>query len=179
MTTWSPPGHGSVLYLVVCAAPPARRIGELVDLLQQDGWDVYVIPTPTAVSWIDTAALAAQTGRPVRAEARGPDEPSWLPPANAVAVVPATFNTINKWAAGINDTLALGVLNEAFGLGLPVLVLPYAKSSLAAHPAFGRSLATLAAAGADLTATEAIRASDDGQRFVWHVITEALRRVKE
>jgi flavoprotein len=34
-------------------------------------------------------------------------------------VAPATFNTINKWAQGISDTLALGLLNEATGLGLP------------------------------------------------------------
>jgi phosphopantothenoylcysteine synthetase/decarboxylase len=165
-----------VLYLVVCAAPPARRIGELIDLLQQGGgWSVYVIPTPTAMTWVDAPRLAAQTGHPVRAESRGPDEPTWLPPADTIAVVPATFNTINKWAAGINDTLALGVLNEAFGLGLPVLVSPYAKPALTAHPAFSRSLATLKAAGADLTETEAIRPASDNQSFGWQVITDALQ----
>jgi hypothetical protein len=35
-----------------------------------------------------------------------------LPPADAIAVAPATYNTINKWAAGISDTLALGILCE-------------------------------------------------------------------
>jgi hypothetical protein len=29
-----------------------------------------------------------------------------------VLVAPVTFNTVNQWAAGINDTLALGLLNE-------------------------------------------------------------------
>lgn len=45
-----------------------------------------------------------------------------LPLATAIAVVPATFNTINKWVAGISDTFALGILNEAIGLrGVTVL----------------------------------------------------------
>jgi flavoprotein len=30
-----------------------------------------------------------------------PDEPDELPAADAVVVAPATFNTVNKWAAGI------------------------------------------------------------------------------
>jgi Flavoprotein len=34
---------------------------------------------------------------------------------DAIIVAPATFNTINKWAVGISDTLALGLLTEAIG----------------------------------------------------------------
>jgi transcriptional regulator with XRE-family HTH domain len=37
-----------------------------------------------------------------------PDEPDELPAADAVVVAPATFNTVNKWAAGITDTFAAG-----------------------------------------------------------------------
>jgi phosphopantothenoylcysteine synthetase/decarboxylase len=165
-----------VLYLVVCAAPPARQIGELVDLLARHGWRVYVIATPTAAAgWIDTDRLAAQTGFPVRWQHRRPEDPRSLPAADAVAVVPATFNTVNKWAAGISDTFALGILNEALGLRLPIVVSPYVKSTLAAHPAFGRSLATLRESGVRITASEAIRPVDGGQRFAWPVIVDALR----
>ena len=39
-------------------------------------------------------------------------------------VAPATYNTINKWAQGISDTYALGVLAETTGLGTPIVVLP-------------------------------------------------------
>ncbi|SCE69613.1 hypothetical protein GA0070216_101417 [Micromonospora matsumotoense] len=42
-----------VLHLVVCAAPPVDRIGELVDLLMADGWTVCLIATPVAASWLD------------------------------------------------------------------------------------------------------------------------------
>lgn len=103
-----------MLYLIVCAAPPAQRIDELVELLQQAAWNVCVIPTPRVVSWLDRHALAQQTGYPVRHDYKQPGDPDVLPRADAIAVVPATFNTINKWSAGISDTFALGILNEAF-----------------------------------------------------------------
>ena len=165
---------GRVLYLVVCAAPPARSIGELVELLQRLGWTVCVIATPQAVSWVDVDALAHQTGYPVRSTYRLPDDPDVLPPADAIVVAPATFNTINKWAAGISDTFALGILNETLGLGLPIVVAPYAKPPLAAHAAFIRNLQFLRHSGATLTATEAIRPQESDGPFRWSVITDAL-----
>ncbi|WP_172898345.1 hypothetical protein [Micromonospora rifamycinica] len=45
-----------MLHLVVCAAPPVDRIGELVGLLMADGWSVCLIATPVAASWLDRAA---------------------------------------------------------------------------------------------------------------------------
>jgi hypothetical protein len=52
---------------------------------------------------------------PVRHDYEPPDDPDVLPLATAVAVVPVTFNTLNKWVAGIGDMFALGILNEAIG----------------------------------------------------------------
>jgi phosphopantothenoylcysteine synthetase/decarboxylase len=43
---------------------------------------------------------------------------------------------MNKWAAGICDTLALGILVEAIGKGLPTVALPFTNRAHAAHPAF-------------------------------------------
>jgi hypothetical protein len=34
------------------------------------------------------------------------------PKADAIIVAPATYNTISKWAAGVSDTYALGILAE-------------------------------------------------------------------
>ena len=121
--------------------PPAQHIGELVTLLMDEGWSVCVIPTPQAAGWIDAAALAEQTGYPVRHDYRQPGDSKSLPPADAIVIAPATFNTINKWAAGISDNYALGVLNETLGLHIPIIATPYAKASLAVHPAFEASLA--------------------------------------
>jgi transcriptional regulator with XRE-family HTH domain len=71
--------------------------------------DQDVIPTPTAASWIEADALATQTGYPVRAELRGPHEPSSLPVADGVVVASATFNTVNNGRPGSSYTFALGV----------------------------------------------------------------------
>ncbi|MFG2060415.1 flavoprotein [Micromonospora sp. NPDC048871] len=136
-----------MLALVVCAAPPVLRIGELIELLQEDGWTVCLTATPTAATWIDREALAQQTGYPVRVEWRMPGDPEPHPPATAVAAIPATFNVINKWAQGINDTLALGVLNEALGADIPLYVFPNVKAQLAAHPSYNRHLQLLHDAG--------------------------------
>ncbi|MCW3815841.1 flavoprotein [Micromonospora sp. DR5-3] len=132
-----------MLALVVCAAPPVLRIGELIELLQEDGWAVCLTATPTAATWIDREALARQTGYPVRFEWRMPGDPELHPSATAVAVVPATFNVINKWAQGINDSLALGIINEALGADVPVYAFPNVKPQLAAHPSYDRHLRLL------------------------------------
>jgi phosphopantothenoylcysteine synthetase/decarboxylase len=163
-----------VLYLVVCAAPPAQAIGELVGLLQAKKWAVGVIATPRATDWVDSAAVVELTGHPVRDEYRGPDDPEPLPRADAIAVAPATFNTVNKWVAGISDTFALGLLNEAIGLRLPIVVAPYAKASLAAHPAYARSLRTLSEWGVTVLANEVIRAGAARDVFDWRPLVDAL-----
>ncbi|WP_035303273.1 flavoprotein [Actinokineospora inagensis] len=162
-----------VLYLVGCAAPPVRDLGTFVALLQARGWDVCVIATPTAAGWVDGDALAVQTGYPVLSAARRPDVVGGLPRADVVVVAPATFNTVNKWAAGISDTLALGVLNEAIGLRLPVYVAPYAKATLAAHPAFGESLTKLARWGVTVLPNELIRPVE-GQSFRWARLLDSI-----
>lgn len=163
-----------VLYLVVCAAPPAQAVSELIGVLQAKGWTVCVIATPRATGWIDSAALAEQTGYPVRDEHTGPEDPESLPRADAIAVAPATFNTVNKWVAGISDTFALGLLNEAIGLRLPIVVAPYAKSSLAAHPAYVHSLRTLGEWGVRVLPNEAIRVGAARDVFDWRPVVDAL-----
>ena len=132
-----------VLYIVACGAPPASQLPAFVRDAQLQGWDVCVVATPDGIKFLDAGNLAGLTGHPVRSRYKRPDEPDVLPPPNALAVVPATFNTINKWAQGISDTLALGLLNEAVGLRLPMVAVPWPNAALAAHPVFVRSVATL------------------------------------
>ena len=66
---------------------------------------------------------------------------------DAIIVAPATYNTINKWALGISDTYALGVLAETTGLDVPIVVLPFVNSALASRPPFRRSVDALRAEG--------------------------------
>jgi phosphopantothenoylcysteine synthetase/decarboxylase len=168
-----PRATGRVLYLVACAAPLARRIGELVEYAQRAGWTVCVVATPRAATWMDVDGLARRTGYPVRSDFKHPDEPDVLPRPDAIAVVPATFNTVNKWAAGISDTLALGLLNEAVGLALPILVVPYVKPPLADHPAYARSIKFLTECGVRLTSAEALHPEGEATPR-WSAVVDAL-----
>lgn len=133
------PGKARILYVIVCGAGPASEVGRLVELAQQRAWDVQVIATSAALEFINVPDLEAQTSRPVRSRYRAPGQ-SRSPKASAIIVAPATYNTLNKWAVGISDTYALGILAEAPGLQIPTVVLPFVNSALAGRDAFGRSV---------------------------------------
>ncbi|MFL6140845.1 MAG: flavoprotein [Labedaea sp.] len=139
-----------VLYVVACGGRPAGDLPSFIPKLKAQGWDVCIVATPSALKFMDLATLSELTGHVVRYDYKQPDEPDPLPPADAIAVAPATFNTINKWAHGSSDTLALGILNEAIGLGLPMVAVPVPNVALAKHPAFVDSVERLRAWGVRL-----------------------------
>ncbi len=139
-----------VLYVIACAAPPTSEVGHLVGLAQERGWDTCVLTSPSGRRFADVAALERQTGHPVRSEYKNPGEPDVLPDADAIIVAPATVNTTNKWAAGICDTLALGILVEAIGKQLPIVAVPFSNRAHAAHPAFAENVARLRSWGVEV-----------------------------
>ncbi|UXX92008.1 flavoprotein [Streptomyces sp. AD2-2] len=167
------------LYVVVCAAGIAAGVGRLIAAAQELGWEVGVIATPVAASgFFDVGAVEAQTGRPIRSAWRTPGDPRPFPPPDAVLVAPATFNTINKWAAGTADTLALGTLCEAYGLGVPTAVLPCVGEALAAHPAYRASLVRLGEMGVRFGEPYSGEVQEDGGRpeFGWEAGLALLDR---
>jgi hypothetical protein len=132
-----------VLYVVACGGRPA---GDLPDFLIEArglGWDTCVIATPSALKFMDLDKTAEAAARPIRYDYKQPDEPDAFPPPDAVVVAPATFNTTNKWSSGASDTLALGILNEAIGLDIPIIAVPFPNVALAKHPAFSESIRRL------------------------------------
>jgi phosphopantothenoylcysteine synthetase/decarboxylase len=134
--------EGRVLTVIVCGAGPAPEVGQLVKLAQEHGWTVQVVATPAALDFLDVPAIEALTGSPVRSHYRKPGEPRSRP-ADAIIVAPATYNTINKWAQGISDTYALGILAETTALEVPIVVLPFVNSALSVRPPFRRSVEDL------------------------------------
>jgi hypothetical protein len=139
-----------VLYIIACGGRPAGQLVPHVERLRANGWDTCVIATPSARKFMCTDQVAKVSGHIVRFEYKQPDERDVLPPPDAVIVAPATFNTINKWSAGISDTVALGLLNEAVGLGLPIIAVPFPNVALARHPTFCASIETLRSWGVRL-----------------------------
>jgi phosphopantothenoylcysteine synthetase/decarboxylase len=169
-----------VLYVVASGAAPARELPMLISALTSE-WDACVITTPEGSRFFDVSRVTKLTGHPVRTSFKDPDAPDVLPPADAFAAAPATFNTINKWAAGINDTLALGLLNEAVGLGLPIVTVPWPNAALARHPAFGRSISTLRGCGITVILDPAHLPGNDNSGwagFPWDQLQAELARMR-
>lgn len=137
------PRRDNVLYFVVCRGPPASEAHEFVKLAQTAGWDVCVIATPQGSRFVDTKKLAELTGHPVRSDYKLPTEPDVLPPANAIVVAPATFNTINKFASGSADTLPLSLLCESLSLEVPIILAPNVNPALARHPEYRANIKKL------------------------------------
>ncbi|MFF8646542.1 flavoprotein [Streptomyces sp. NPDC015345] len=142
-----------ILYLIACAAPPTRCLHVPARAAQAAGWDVCVILTPSAYRWLsedtegEIQSLTALTGHPVRWQYKLPSQPDVLPAPDAILVAPLTNNTLAKWATAISDTLALGLITEGIGLGLPIIALPHFNDAQAAHPAVTGHIAFLREAG--------------------------------
>ncbi|WP_051161323.1 flavoprotein [Nocardia brevicatena] len=170
-----------ILYAIVTGSPAARDIGKLVDLAQADGWDVCVIASPDGCRFIDVDALTAKTGHVVRSQYKEPDAPDVLPPADGMIVAPITCNSLAKWAAGVSDTLPLGLLVEAVGKGLPVVAMPFSNWAQISFPAIQEAMRKLSEWGVTmLVGDEVYKQHEPGtgenyiHRFPWRMAWNAL-----
>jgi phosphopantothenoylcysteine synthetase/decarboxylase len=169
-----------VLYVIACGGRPAGQLPEFVRFAQGLGWDVCLVATPDGIKFLDAEQLAELSGHPVRVHYKHSDEPDVLPPPDAFVIAPATFNTINKLAAGISDTLALGLVNEAVGLGLPIIATPWPSIQLYRHPVFQRSLVALRDWGVSIIIDPAHlpQASNSPPVFPWQELRAALAELR-
>ncbi|HEU0087007.1 MAG TPA: flavoprotein [Pseudonocardiaceae bacterium] len=174
--------HGQpVLYTLVTGSPAARDIGKLVDLAQADAWDVCVIASPDGYRFINPTSLAAKTGHTVRHQYKDPDAPDVLPPADAMVVAPITCNSLAKWAAGISDTLPLGLLVEAVGKRQPVVAMPFSNRAQISFPAIQDAITRLTTWGVTvLVGDEVYKQHEPGtgdnyvHLFPWHLAWQAV-----
>jgi hypothetical protein len=135
------------LTLIMCGAPLTARTPDLVEALLAEGWRPTVVGTPGSLPWLDGEAVERLTGEPPRLDHRAPADAKRGGPPAAVVVCPATFNTVNKAATGINDSYALGVLCEAIGMRTPTVMVPMVNDKLWDHFVWPRNLAALVSAG--------------------------------
>ncbi|MCF3960923.1 flavoprotein [Streptomyces fuscigenes] len=139
----------STLYLIACAAGPTQFVDEGIRRAQDRDWDVCLILTPSAARWWEPRidVLEELTGHPVRSQYKLPWETDALPKAAAMLVAPLSATSLNKWGAGIADTLALGLVSEGVNMGVPTFAIPYFNRAQAAQPAVLRSIRDLRAQG--------------------------------
>jgi phosphopantothenoylcysteine synthetase/decarboxylase len=133
--------------LVVTGAPLAVRTPEIAAAILEAGRTVTVVATHAAMSWVDHLAVKQATGHDVFVDYRKPGEPKRGPEADSVIVCPATFNTLNKVAAGLADNYACGLVCEAIGQALPVTIVPMINDWLWRHPACSSSFGVLERVG--------------------------------
>jgi phosphopantothenoylcysteine synthetase/decarboxylase len=132
-----------VAYLVLSGTTTSARCPELLRGLVGLGFaTVIAIPTPNASRVIAPRDLADIEGvRVVESYFDLAIRPR--PPRGVVLFAPCSFNSLNKLAHGIADSLALSVVAEAIGRGTPVIVGPSLNAPLLNHPVAQASLEKL------------------------------------
>jgi phosphopantothenoylcysteine synthetase/decarboxylase len=145
-------------YLVLSGAATASRCPELSRGLVGLGFSrVIAIPTPNASRILAPRELAEIEGvQVVQSYFDLAIRPR--PPRGVVLFAPLSFNSLNKLAHGIADSLALAVVAEAIGRRTPVIIGPSLNAPLLKHPEAQSSLAKLAGWGALIVAPV-----DDGE----------------
>src|ERR1044071_1607013 len=132
-----------VAYLVLSGTTTAARCPELLCGLVELGFgSVIIIPTPNASRVISGRELADVAGAQV-VESYFDLAIRPRPPRGVVLFAPCSFNSLNKLAHGIADSLALSVVAEAIGRETPVIVAPSLNAPLLAPPVAQASLAGL------------------------------------
>src|SRR6266704_2618100 len=132
-----------VVYLVISGTTTAARCPELLRGLVGLGFaTVIALPTPNASRVVALRELADVEGAQV-VESYFDLAIRPRPPRGVVLFAPCSFNSLNKLAHGIADSLALSVVAEAIGRGTPVIVGPSLNQPLLDHPQAQASLETL------------------------------------
>jgi phosphopantothenoylcysteine synthetase/decarboxylase len=137
------PQRFDLVYLVLSGTSTAARGPEILAALVGLGFrSVIAIPTPNAARTVAPRELADVAGvQVVQSYFDLAIRPR--PPFGVVLFAPCSFNSLNKLAHGIADSLALSVVAEAIGRRTPVIVAPSLNAPLLAHPVAKASLQTL------------------------------------
>lgn len=162
----------NVIYLIICGASSASFAPNLLEALAQLERPVYTLLTDGARSIISPYRLADQQGHKLVDSYFDPALLDGREPGLTV-VAPATFNSVNKIAQGIADTLAHSLVAEAIGAKWPVIVAPSLNSALANHPQFGQSLETLRSWGVTV-----LEPAQDGDLLVMASVGKVMETIK-
>jgi len=130
-------------YLVLSGTSTAARCPEILRGLIGLGFaNIIAIPTPNAARVVAPRELAdVSEVQVVQSYFDLAIRPR--PPRGVVLFAPCSFNSLNKLAHGIADSLALSVAAEAIGRATPVIVGPSLNAPLLNHPEAQASLRRL------------------------------------
>jgi phosphopantothenoylcysteine synthetase/decarboxylase len=130
------------LYHVISGTTTAYRAPEIISALQPIATDVITLMTPGASRVISPRMLVLEPGHQ---HIESYFDSLILPrPSDGPALIaPCSFNSLNKIAQGIADSLALSIVADLIGRGQPVVLALSLNSPLYVHPRTRQSIATL------------------------------------
>lgn len=132
----------NVAYLIVSGTTTAPLAIELARGLVSRFAQVITIATPHAARVVAARDLSVVPGNRL-VESYFDEAILPRPPDGLVLVAPCSFNTLNKLAQGIADSLALSLTAEAIGRGTPVVVAVSVNPPLFRHPRTRQSIDAL------------------------------------
>ena len=140
----------------------AYKSCDLLRRLQDRGYSVTVVPTPSSLNFVGAATWEALSGQPVTTQVwERVDEVrhiSLAKKAQSVIIAPATADLIARMAAGRADDL---LTNLILAVDVPILVVPAMHPQMWLDPATQANVATLRARGFEVMDPEVGRLTGD------------------
>lgn len=157
--------RGREIVLGVGAGIAAYKACELLRRLQDHGFLVTVVPTPSSLNFVGRATWEALSGREVRTEVwEGTHSVSHVAladRADLVVIAPATADLIARIASGRADDL---LTTTVLATSAPILLIPAMHPGMWLNPATAQNVATLRARGIEVMEpdTGRLTGSDSG-----------------
>jgi phosphopantothenoylcysteine decarboxylase/phosphopantothenate--cysteine ligase len=144
------------ILLKITGSIAAYKSAYLISRLMQDGHNIKVVATDSALQFIGEATLEGLTANPVYTDSfeqgKMMSHINLVKWADLTIVVPATANTINKLAAGVGDSL-LTSLFLAHDFCKPYVIAPAMNTAMFNHPSTQSSLTKLVSWGVNVLPT--------------------------
>ncbi len=143
------------IILCITGSVAAVQCSEIARELMRHGAQVFAVMSEMAQKIIHPYLMEWATGNPVTTELTGKIEHVALTGghpkgrADLILVAPATANTISKIASGIDDTAVTSVVSAAFGLEIPMLIVPAMHESMYRHPIVVENMKKLRSLGVE------------------------------
>ena len=140
--------RGRQVVLGVGAGIAAYKACDLLRRLQDDGFEVTVIPTNSSLNFVGRATWEALSGKEVKTEVwEGTQSVSHVALADAadlIVIAPATADLISRLASGRADDL---LTTTVLAANSPILIVPSMHPGMYLNPATQANLETLIARG--------------------------------
>ena len=140
--------RGRQVVLGVGAGIAAYKACDLLRRLQDDGFEVTVIPTNSSLNFVGRATWEALSGKEVKTEVwEGTQSVSHVALADAadlIVIAPATADLISRFASGRADDL---LTTTVLAANSPILIVPSMHPGMYLNPATQANLETLIARG--------------------------------